>query len=210
MKSVLKLIFRIIAFLYPYKLHQRLTGYKNTFYTLWIRNFVGHLGEHSTICYPCSLGGGGEKNIFIGDYTILLEGSLLGCHTTYQKQRFPSASISIGNYCNLGRDNHITACHRITIGDGLLTGQHVIITDNTHGGLSKEEEFIEPAKRDLKSKGEVIIGNNVWLGDKVAVLPGVHIGNNVIVGANSVVTKDIPDNCIAVGAPARIIKTIEA
>jgi acetyltransferase-like isoleucine patch superfamily enzyme len=60
----------------------------------------------------------------------------------------------------------------------------------------------------LKSKGEVIIGNNVWLGDKVAVLGGVHIGNNVIVAANAVVTKDLPDNCMAAGVPAQIIKKL--
>ncbi len=69
--------------------------------------------------------------------------------------------------------------------------------------------MIEPLKRDLKSKGEVVIGNNVWLGDKVTVLAGVHIGNNVIVAANAVVTKDIPDNCMVAGVPGRIIKTIE-
>jgi len=60
----------------------------------------------------------------------------------------------------------------------------------------------------LKYKGEVVIGNNVWLGDKVAVLSGVHIGNNVIVAANAVVTKDLPDNSIAAGVPARVVKML--
>ena len=205
----LRLLFRILAFLYPYKLHQRLTGYKNTFYTLWIRNFVGHLGEHSRICYPCSLQGGGQKNISIGDYTTIQSTSILGCWTKYGEQQFPNASITIGNHCSIGEYNHITACNKITIGDGLLTGRYVIISDNSHGGLSEEEANIQPTLRDLKSKGEVVIGNNVWLGDKVAVLSGVHIGNNVIVAANAVVTKDIPDGCVAAGVPAKVVKRLE-
>ncbi len=198
----------MFSFLYPYKLHQKLIGYKNKFYTLWIRNFIGHLGEHSRICYPCSLQGGGQKNISIGDYTTIQGTSVLGCWTKYGNQDFPKASITIGNHCSIGEYNHITACNKITIGDGLLTGRYVIISDNSHGGLSEEEANIQPSLRDLKSKGEVVIGNNVWLGDKVAVLSGVHIGNNVIVAANAVVTKDIPDSCVVAGVPGKIIKTL--
>ena len=208
MKPVLKFIFRIIAFLYPYKLHCKLQSARDTFYTLWIRNFIGHLGERSKICYPCSLQGGGQKNISIGNNTTIQGTSILGCWTKYGNQQFSNASITIGNHCSIGEYNHITACNKITIGDGLLTGRYVIISDNSHGGLSSEESIIEPAKRNLKSKGEVVIGKNVWLGDKVAVLAGVHIGNNVIVAANAVVTKDLPDWCVAAGVPARVVKMV--
>lgn len=208
MIKFLRIVFRVFSFLYPYSLHERLLSTRNVFYTLWIRNFIGHLGEHSSICYPCSLQGGGQKNISIGDCSIIQGTSILGCWTKYGNQDFPNASITIGNHCSIGEYNHITACNKITIGDGLLTGRYVIISDNSHGGLSEEESLIEPAKRDLKSKGEVIIGNNVWLGDKVAVLSGVHIGNNVIVAANAVVTKDLPDNCMAAGIPAKVVKVL--
>jgi acetyltransferase-like isoleucine patch superfamily enzyme len=201
-------LFRFFSFLYPYKLHQKLQSARKVFYTLWIRNFIGHVGEHSRICNPCSLQGGGQKNVSIGDYTEIQSHTILGCWVRFGQQEFPNASITIGNHCVIGEYNHITACNKITIGDGLLTGRYVIISDNSHGGLSREEADIEPIKRALKSKGEVVIGNNVWLGDKVAVLAGVHIGNNVIVAANSVVTKDIPDNCMAAGTPATIIKTL--
>lgn len=196
----------IFSLLYPYELQLLLTRFKNILYTLWIRNFIGHLGEHSRICYSCSLQGGGQKNISIGDYTIIQRETILGCWTKYGKQSFLNSSITIGDHCSIGEYNHITACNRIVIGDGLLTGRYVIISDNSHGGLSEEESLIDPAKRDLKTKGEVIIGKNVWLGDKVAVLSGVHIGNNVIVAANAVVEKDLPDNCVAAGVPARIVK----
>lgn len=209
MTKVLGIIFRFFSFLYPYKFHRWLIGYKNLFYTLWIKNFIGKVGEQSTICYPCDLQGEGLKNITIGSSTTINRHTILGCWTKYGNQQFPNASITIGNNCSIGEYSHITACNKITIGDGLLTGRYVFISDNNHGGLSKEESEIIPLKRELKSKGEVTIGNNVWLGDKVAVLSGVHIGNNVIVAANAVVTKDIPDGCIVAGVPGKVVKQIE-
>ena len=205
MKKFFSIIFRLFSLLYPYKLHQKLQSKKDILYTLWIRNFIGHVGVNSTICKPCSLQGGGQKNVSIGNHTIIQSNSILGCWVKYGEQEFPNASITIGNECSIGEYNHITACNKITIGDGLLTGRYVIISDNSHGGLSTEDSIIKPVKRRLKSKGEVVIGNNVWLGDKVAVLAGVHIGNNVIVAANAVVTKDIPDNSIVAGVPGKII-----
>jgi len=76
------------------------------------------------------------------------------------------------------------------------------------GGLSKEEAEIPPADRRLCSKGEILIGNNVWIGDKVTILPNVHIGNNVIVAANAVVNSDVPENCVVAGIPARIVRNL--
>lgn len=204
----MKYLFRIVSFLYPYKLHEKLAGYKNTFYTLWISNFIGHLGKYSRICYSCDLQGGGQKNISIGDYTTINRNTVLGCWTKYGNQEFSNASITIGNNCHIGEYNQITACNKITIGDGLLTGRYVLISDNSHGRLSDEDSIIIPHHRELKSKGEVVIGNNVWIGDKVSVLAGVHIGNNVIVAANAVVTKDVPNNCVVAGVPAKVVKSL--
>lgn len=62
---------------------------------------------------------------------------------------------------------------------------------------------------DLELAGEIVVGNNVFVGTKALILPGITIGNNCIIGANSVVTKDVPDNCVVAGNPARIIKSIE-
>ncbi|MDR2406844.1 MAG: sugar O-acetyltransferase, partial [Bacteroidales bacterium] len=57
--------------------------------------------------------------------------------------------------------------------------------------------------------GSVVIEDNVWIGDKVTILPGVHIGYGSIIGANAVVTKDVPANCVVGGNPAKIIKVIK-
>ncbi len=97
-----------------------------------------------------------------------------------------------------------------SIGDYLLTGPNVLITDNSHGyNQTAEELSIAPNQRPLYSKREVHIGNNVWIGQNACILPGVTIGDGVIIAANSVVTHDIPAYSIAAGSPAKVIKHIE-
>lgn len=117
--------------------------------------------------------------------------------------------ICIGNNVVIGSFNHITAYNSIIIEDYVLLGKFVTITDNSHGKNSVEELSIPPIKRVLYSKGGVTIKKNVWIGDKVTILPGVTIGEGAIVGANSVVTKDVPAYSVVCGNPARIIKYIK-
>ena len=90
-----------------------------------------------------------------------------------------------------------------------MLGKYITITDNSHGESVMEQLDINPIRRPLSSKGSVIIGERVWIGDKVTILPSVKIGNGSIIGSNSVVSKDIPENCVAVGNPAQIIKRIK-
>lgn len=193
---------------YPYSQVEKLREYRDILYTMWIRNFIGYVGKRTIIAKPCSLQGYGLHNISIGDFTIIQSHCILGCWDEYGNQRF-KPSIIIGNCCCIGEYSHITACNKVTIGNGLLTGRFVYIGDNSHGGLSVEEASVPPKDRELSSKGEVVIGNNVWIGDKVTILGGVHIGDNVIIAANAVVTKGIPDNCVVAGVPAKVIKKIE-
>lgn len=90
----------------------------------------------------------------------------------------------------------------VTIGDDCFIGPGVSIYTACHS--------TDPVERNSRREWAepVTIGDNVWIGGSVTILPGVTIGNNVTIGAGSVVTKDIPDGCIAVGNPARVIKTI--
>ena len=212
MKCVIRKILTCLMWMtskvYPYSLSKRLCGYRDILYTLWIRNFIGHMGKHSTIAKPCVLQGRGQQNISIGDHTGIQSHCIFGCWEKYGDRCY-SPSLTIGDHCNIGEYNHITACNMITIGDGLLTGRYVYIGDNAHGSLSWEEAGIPPLKRQLKSKGEVKIGNNVWIGDKVTILGDVHIGDNVIVAANAVVTKDVPENSIVAGVPAKVVKQLK-
>lgn len=205
--KVLDAFFWMAGKLYPYCLSQKMNNTRHVLYTMWISHFLGKVGEHTHLDYPCSLQGGGQRHIFIGHHTNIEGHSILGCWEKYGDQTF-TPSITIGNHCNIGEYNHITACDKIVIGDGLLTGRFVYIGDNTHGGLTMEEKEIPPFRRKLVSKGGISIGKNVWIGDKATILGGVHIGDNVIVAAHAVVTKDVPSNSMVAGIPAKIVKTV--
>lgn len=104
---------------------------------------------------------------------------------------------------------HICAMQNVTIGHNVLMAGRIYISDNSHGSYKGNEQDsapdIAPAKRHYPTAA-VVIEDNVWLGEGVVVLPGVRIGKGAIVGANSVVAKDIDDYAIAVGQPARAIK----
>ena len=182
---------------------------KEVWYNKRISKLFGSVGEGSVIVRPCAVQGGGLKQIHIGNRTRIQSHSVIESWAKYGDQFF-NPSIRIGNNCKFGEYFHISSCNRITIGDGLLTGRFVLITDNSHGSLSLADANTPPIKRRLDSKGEIVIGNNVWLGDKVTILAGVHIGDNVIIGANSVVTKDIPSNSMAAGNPAKVLKSASA
>ena len=117
--------------------------------------------------------------------------------------------IVIGEHVYFGDDCHIGAMNNITIGSGVLTGRGVLITDHSHGST----EFIDersPIMRPVVSNGAVVRGDNVWLGDNVAVMPCVTIGEGAIIGVNSVVTKNIPAYAVAAGIPAKVIRILKA
>ena len=87
-----------------------------------------------------------------------------------------------------------------------MIAQYVSILDHDHGTK------IIDGKLDIDNyeTKPIIIGNNVWIGDKVTITKGVMIGDNVIIAANSVITKDVPSNCIYGGIPGKLIKKIES
>jgi acetyltransferase-like isoleucine patch superfamily enzyme len=211
MKKVIRVFFvpliKISSLFFTYKMSQKLSRCIDAIYTMWLRNFVGSFGEGSSFHYPCRFWGGGSKNVYIGNNTTIQSHCILGCWVKYAGETY-SPTITIGDDCNIGEHTHITSIKKITIGNGLLTGRYVYVGDNSHGGLSNDEANIPPIRRKLVTKGEISIGKNVWIGDKATILAGVTVGDNVIVGANSVVTKDIPSNTMVAGVPARIIKSL--
>lgn len=91
----------------------------------------------------------------------------------------------------------------VYIGDNVMIGPNTLITTVGHPLTPKGR------REHLAQATEIHIGNDVWLGGNVTVLPGVTIGNNVVVGAGAVVTKDIPDNSLALGVPARVVRKLE-
>ena len=139
----------------------------------------------------------------MGDYGRLTAYS----YYPHTKQTF-SPEIIIGDNCSIGAQSHITAINKIVIGNNVLTGPRVLITDNAHGASIDTTLDIAPSKRELVSNGPVIIEDNVWIGEGSMIMPNVMIGKGSIIAANSVVTKNIPPYCIAAGSPAKIIKKI--
>ncbi len=127
------------------------------------------------------------------------------CHGEFSFKPY----IKIGEGVTIGNDCHLGAINKIIIGDNVLTGARVLITDHSHG-MNSKNELKEPVnERKLYSKGEVIIGNNVWIGEGASILPNVRIGDNVVIGCNSVVTHNMPADSLVAGNPARVIKMMD-
>jgi lipopolysaccharide O-acetyltransferase len=116
--------------------------------------------------------------------------------------------ILIGDDVSISRWSHIGATNRVEIGDGVLIGSKVLITDHSHGQYNGPytSPSIPPLLRPLVSDRQVIIERNVWLGDGVVVGPGSRIGEGAVIGANAVVTGTIPPFTLAAGVPARPLK----
>lgn len=150
----------------------------------------------------------GTQYITIGKGTVFFKGATLTAWNYYESETF-NPEIIIGRNCQFGEYAHITACNKILVGDNLLTGRYVYISDNAHGKGTIEEMNISPVHRKLYSKGPVIIGNNVWIGDCAKILAGVKIGDGAIIGANAVVTHDVPEHTVVGGVPAKIIRIIK-
>lgn len=147
----------------------------------------------------------GLKYFSVGKGTLFCPKAELTAWSKYREFTY-QPRITIGKNCQFGRACHITAIGEITIGDNLLTGQYVIISDNAHGESTSNQISIPPLERELTTKGPIRIGNNVWIGDRVAILSGVTIGDGAIIGSNAVVTHDVPAGAVVGGVPARIIK----
>lgn len=122
-----------------------------------------------------------------------------------------STKLCIGENVHVGDNVHIAVAEQVSIGDNCLFASKIFITDLDHGMYAGPDPSLptsDPNTRILVST-PVSIGKNVWLGENVCVLKGVSIGDGCIIGANSVVTKSIPAQSIAVGAPARVIKRFD-
>ena len=117
--------------------------------------------------------------ISLGCHVIIGSFGLLTAWDSYRGKSF-APEIKIGNNTTIGEDFHITAINRIEIGNNVLMGKKVTITDNAHGEVDSKTLKLSPLERPLYSKGLVVIENNVWIGDKSTIFPGVRIGANAM------------------------------
>lgn len=170
----------------------------------WHKRRLGACGKSSSLGHGFRLIG--ESNIFLGSN---VEGGRFVSLCTWgssSNSEGITPKLIIGNDVHITEYSYISCMREVRIGDGCLLGVNTFITDNSHGKGDYQELSTVPHRRELFSKGSVIIGNNVWTGRNVCIMPGVTIGDGAIIGANSVVTHDVPANTIVGGIPARIIK----
>jgi len=142
------------------------------------------------------------KYIEIGEGTSIGRYSKLHCYDNNNNIKY-SPSIKIGNNCMIGQNFSIMSADSVIIQDNVLMASYITIVNENHGMNAEEENFY---KRQPLTAAPILIKEGAWIGERCCVLPGVTIGKRSIIGSGSIVTKSVPDYCIAVGNPARIIK----
>lgn len=203
----MKIVFRLVGCLMGLIYFPRLAGkiqaigaYLNTgYWSYWFQ----HIGKGTFIERHCVFVG--FRYISIGQNCKIGNHTRITAYDSFAGVSF-SPRIQIGNNCSIGSRSHLTAIHSIQIGDGVLMGNDVLITDNSHGDISYSN--LPPEQRTLKSKGPVVIADNVWIGEKACIMPGVHICEGAIVAAGAVVTHDVPPFSVVAGVPAKCIKIL--
>ncbi len=162
----------------------------------YYRHFFQHIGRRSRIIQPLRL-----KNV---QAVSIGRGVLIHKQCWLQTQKISPAApeIFIGDGCVIGNFSHITCVERVTIEEKVLLADGVFISDHGH----EYQDVTRPVMEQGVSAGRpVTIGAGSWLGENVVVM-SCRIGKNCVIGANSVVLQDVPDHCVAAGAPARVIK----
>jgi acetyltransferase-like isoleucine patch superfamily enzyme len=196
----------ITSFLLTKKLFWFFDLVKNAVYSGWVKSSLKKAGKNFSVQYP--MNHVGLKFISIGkDFSCFSRLRLEAFDKHLDNSYAPV--VNIGNNVSINFDCHIACINNIEIGNNVLIASKVFITDHAHGEINASALETPPSARKVVSKGPVIIEDNVWIGEGVAILPNVTVGKNSIIGANAVVTKSFPENSLIGGNPAKLIKTIE-
>jgi acetyltransferase-like isoleucine patch superfamily enzyme len=161
----------------------------------------GAFGDGSLLAFPPGAIFN-ERFIRIGSRTMIGPYTSLSAGMAPGQAMVSDPVVSIGDRTLIGRGSHIVGHFCIEIGDDIQTGPYVYITDQNH----VYDDPDTPIGSQWPVESSVHIGSGSWLGTGVVVLPGARIGRNVVVGAGSVVTDELPDCCVAVGSPAQVVK----
>lgn len=210
MKSLVKNILYIVGFVaakvFSVKSAHVLRKMRRYLYTYWVIQSFKKTGKNVVIDTFQYLRE--PDKIILGDNVAIGQYCVFELYSNYGSQKF-TPLLSFGNNSSIGEHSHITCINRISIGNNVRMGKKVFITDNSHGTSDYELMSIAPNFRPLYSKGPVIIEDNVWVGEMVCIMPGVTIGECSIIGANAVVTKDVPPYSVVVGPHATIKKQLK-
>lgn len=119
---------------------------------------------------------------------------------------YAKGQLTIGKQFGINKNSRIVAHEHIEIGNNVTIGQFVSILDHDHRYTFVDDNM----QLDGYVTAPIRIGNNVWIADKCTILKGVTIGNNVVIGANTLVHKNVPDNVVIGGVPFRILKKLSS
>ena len=137
------------------------------------------------------------RRVHFGRFVWIGHGTKIRCH---------EGEISIGQKTVLGQECTLSAYQHISIGEQCIIADRVMMIDFDHCVTEVER----PIRHQGIYKRDVRVGNNVWIGYGAQILRGVTVGDNAIIGASAVVTKDVPANAVVGGSPARVIRMREA
>ncbi|MDP9268920.1 MAG: acyltransferase [Acidobacteriota bacterium] len=169
-------------------------------YSWMIGRRVASWGKRSRIRPPATVVGPG--GIQVGDNVLIREYSWLNSKGR-RSDGGPSLVIGSGTY--IGRFAHINAWQQVVLEDHVLIADRVYISDADHNFGDRDLPIVQQGD---SFKGAVLLRSGCWIGIGAVILPGVTVGRNAIVGANAVVTKDVPDYTIVAGIPAVRIREI--
>ncbi|MBL6657919.1 MAG: acyltransferase [Flavobacteriales bacterium] len=182
------------------RIHNFLKKIYDKAFTELYRSSFKKMGRKSILCMPFSVNG--AKYISIESEVYIKPNSWL---LALDDDASTNEKLSIGSKTYIGRNVHIVAIKGVHISSDVLISDNVYLADNYHHFENGNKPYKD---QGVGFKKEVLIGQGSWLGENVCVLSS-HIGKQCIIGANSVVTKDIPDYSMAVGTPAKVIKKFD-
>lgn len=172
---------------------------RNRMFTSAVSGAFRAFGRGSTFQTPLTLWG--ERRISIGSGVHIGPGCWL--LALGDEETDAASAIEIGDGCSFAGGVTITAERSVIIGREVLMGRNIHISDHAHATADRELPVLRQGTTPAKP---VRVGDGSWIGQGVVICPGVSIGRNCIIGANSVVKSDVPDYCVAAGAPARVVR----
>ena len=196
----------LVGRIFPFMIFDTVNRIYNNFYAGMCSKKFAVCGANFILMRPAFIFGG--RNITIGENFNACSRLRIETFELHNGIKF-SPIITIGDNVSINHNCHIGCIDSISILDNVLIASDVFICDHFHGELTLESLTIPPSERKLSKQGSVIIEKNVWIGEKVTILPGVTIGEGSVIGSGSVVTKSCPPYSIIAGVPARIIHRVE-
>lgn len=172
---------------------------KAKLYTMLLSRCFYSIGKKTTIIPPLRFGN--LSKIELGNHVTIHSHCWIQVLRENDQEGLPK--LIIKDYAAIGMDATISAVKRITIEENVFLARNVYISDHGH----EYHDIKKPiAYQGIRKVEEVRIGANSWLGQNSVILPGVNIGRNCVIGANSVVNRNIPDYSVVAGIPAKVIR----